>query len=118
MTTIMTWGNSEGTKGRCDDRCHSATGPICRCCCGGRYHGSARQPGGVEQAVRDNWEDAIREAEQKAKAEGKEIDTSGLRRLIGLADDDPMVKLEVDLKTGSYHGAVQGRLPLEVSSGS
>ena len=114
MATIMSWGNSSGEKRSCNATCHNAKGAVCRCCCGGSFHGSARQPGGVEQAVRDNWEDAIREAEQKAKAEGKEIDTSGLRRLIGLADDDPMVKLEVDLKTGSYHGAVQGRLPLEV----
>ena len=25
---------------RCDDRCHSARGPICTCWCGGVFHGA------------------------------------------------------------------------------
>ena len=104
MTTIMTWGNSDGTKGRCDDRCHSAIHPTCKCMCGGRYHSTARQPGGVEQAVRDTWEEAIQEAELKAKAEGMELDTSRMRKFIGL-EPKPMVIAEI---------ATQGRLPLEV----
>ena len=67
MTTIMTWGNSEGAKGRCDQKCHGATGCDCKFMCGCRYHGAARQPGGVEQAVRDTWEEAVQDAEQKAR---------------------------------------------------
>ena len=95
MTTIMTWGNSDGTKGRCDDKCHSAIHPECKCMCGGRYHGAARQAGGVEQAVRDTWEEAIKEAEQKAKAEGVELDTRGLRKFVGLEPTQGKLPLEV-----------------------
>lgn len=99
MTTIMTWETSGGKKGRCDNHCHSALHPKCVCACGGRYHGSAHQPGGVEQAMHNTWEETIQEAEQKAKAEGIELDTSQLRKLIGLS-----VPTEV---------ATQGSLPLE-----
>lgn len=110
----MTWGNSEGTKGRCDAKCHNAKGPVCKCMCAGKYHGSARQPGGVEQAVRDTWEEAIHEAEQKAKAEGMELDTSRLRKFIGL---EPAI--HANRANASNHAnhetAVQGRLPLEVA---
>lgn len=84
MTTIMTWETSGGKKGRCDGRCHKAIHPKCACICGGRYHGSAHRPGGVEQAVKDTWEEAIQEAEAKAKAEGMKLDTSRLRKFIGL----------------------------------
>ncbi|MBA7581118.1 hypothetical protein ES708_23018 [subsurface metagenome] len=75
MATIMSSGNSSGTKGRCDARCHNAKNPKCVCCCGGRFHGSARQPGGIEQAVRDGWDDNLVEAEKKAKEEGLELET-------------------------------------------
>jgi hypothetical protein len=109
MTTIMTWGNSEGTKGRCDARCHGATTPVCKCMCGGRYHGAAWRPGGVEQAVRDTWEEAVQEAEEKSKAEGMKLDTSRLRRFIGLE-----IKAVPVIKTNGEM-SVQGRLPLEVS---
>jgi len=90
MATLMSWGDNYGTRGRCDNAKH----PKCVCMCGGRYHGAAHRPGGVEQAVRDTWEEAIGQAKQKAKAEGMELDTSRLRKFIG----------EV----------VQGRLPLEL----
>jgi len=117
MTTIMTWGNSEGTKGRCDAKCHNAKGSVCKCMCGGRYHGAAHRPGGVEKAVRDTWEEAIQEAKQKAKAEGMELDTSRLRKFIGL---EPAIT-ESGASPSTYRGhianpeiAAQGRLPLEV----
>lgn len=42
MATIMTQGNSEGTR-RCDGTCHNATKPKCSCVCGGRYHGAGKQ---------------------------------------------------------------------------
>lgn len=38
MTTVMTAGNSEGTR-RCDATCHDAKGSKCECICGGRNHG-------------------------------------------------------------------------------
>ena len=124
MTTIMTWGNSEGTKGRCDAKCHGAAGPVCKCMCGGRYHGAARRPGGVEQAVRDTWEEAIEQAEQKAKAEGMELDTSRLRKFIGLepANHDNgnnhanpgTRRLWTTINRDNQQISAQGRLPLEV----
>jgi len=110
MTTIMTWGNSEGTKGRCDQKCHGAKGSVCKCMCGGRYHGAAHRPGGVEQAVRDTWEEAIEQAEQKAKAEGMELDVSRLRKFIGL---EPANSAN-HANHANHEIAVQGRLPLEV----
>ena len=106
MTTLMTWGNSEGTKGRCDAKCHAALHPECKCMCGGRYHGATHRPGGVEQAVRDNWEEAIEEAEQKACVEGMELDTNRLRKFIGL---EPQPDANVNV-------TIQGRLPMEVES--
>ncbi len=110
MTTIMSWGNSEGTKGRCDGKCHSAAGGVCKCMCGGRYHGAARQPGGVEQAVRDTWEDAIQEAEKKARDEGMELDTSRLRKFIGL---EP-ANYAKEVNPANHEIGIQCRLPLEV----
>ncbi|MCX7912194.1 MAG: hypothetical protein N2506_04450 [Dehalococcoidales bacterium] len=50
--------------------------------CNGSYHGAAYRPGGVEQAVRDTWEEVISQAEAKARTEGFELDTTRLRRLI------------------------------------
>ena len=51
--TVMSWGNSEGTQGRCDEKCHSAVGPDCHCMCGGRYHGANLRPGGLPGAMKD-----------------------------------------------------------------
>jgi hypothetical protein len=42
MATILTQGNSEGTR-RCDGTCHHARKPKCACICGGRYHGAGDQ---------------------------------------------------------------------------
>lgn len=52
MTTIMTVGNSEGSR-RCDARCHTAAMPKCDCCCGGRYHGKGSSSAAQEQLTRD-----------------------------------------------------------------
>lgn len=38
MSTLLSVGNSEGTR-RCDERCYDATHGQCTCCCGGRNHG-------------------------------------------------------------------------------
>jgi hypothetical protein len=42
MTTLLTVGNSEGSR-RCDAKCHEAKDPDCDCVCGGRYHGGGEQ---------------------------------------------------------------------------
>ncbi len=48
MVTLIQVGRSSGHMERCDARCHNATHPGCRCCCGGRYHG--KQEGSVSLA--------------------------------------------------------------------
>jgi len=39
MTTLISAHNSSGCIGRCDAKCHEATGPECNCICGGKNHG-------------------------------------------------------------------------------
>ncbi len=73
MTTIMTWGNSSGTRGRCDAKCHNAKHDKCKCMCGGKFHGASHHAGGIEQAVKDRWDDAMKIAEQNAQSRGMEI---------------------------------------------
>lgn len=130
MVTLMTWQSNSGERRNCNASCHNAKLPTCRCVCGGRYHSSARQPGGGEQAVRDIWEEAIQEAEQKAKAEGMELNTSRLRKFIGLEPDNHAIHAKQDnhdnhsnpgkrrqwstINRDNEKIAVQGRLPLEV----
>ena len=55
VTTVVTLGNSDGER-RCTAACHDATGPVCACLCGGRFHGAARKPGGVEEALQEAGE--------------------------------------------------------------
>ena len=43
--------NSDGCIGRCDAKCHNATGPRCTCVCGGKNHGCA-----LKQAQPNSWE--------------------------------------------------------------
>lgn len=50
MVTLITYGNSEGTR-RCDARCHDATEPNCECICGGANHGA-----GLQQALKNTRE--------------------------------------------------------------
>jgi hypothetical protein len=69
MTTLMSWGNSEGIKGRCDASCHNAMGPDCECMCGGRFHGRGTN-GTLDQAVREFWSEVEVKAIARAKAEG------------------------------------------------
>ena len=109
MATVMSWRSSGGDSGRCDARCHGAKHPKCVCCCGGRFHGSARQSGGVEQAVRDYWDDVLDEAQKKAEEEGLELETDrwtkNRQRILG----------ELPTKAKPTEIATQGRLPLEVA---
>lgn len=51
MTTLIAAYNSEGCIGRCDAKCHNATGPVCTCICGGRNHGI-----GAASARASGWE--------------------------------------------------------------
>ena len=111
MATVMSWRSSGGASGRCDARCHGAKLPKCVCMCGGRFHGSANRAGGVEQAVRDYWEDMVDEAEKKAKEKGLELETErwakNRQRILG--------ELPTKAKSINAEIATQGRLPLEVA---
>ena len=91
MTTIMSYQSSGGDKKSCTGTCHNAKHEHCTCICGGRYHGSNHLPGGVQQKVKDTWEEAVSEVEKKAEAEGAKVNTNGLRKLIGL-EPKPVVK--------------------------
>lgn len=82
MTTVMSWGNSEGTKGRCDAKCHTAEKPDCDCMCGGRYHGAANKEGGLERAVREHGEEVLTAAKERARREGLELQWADPRTLL------------------------------------
>lgn len=84
MTTVMTWRNSEGTKGRCDAKCHDAVSPVCNCMCGGRYHGAVLKPGGIEAAVRQYSEEVFETAKAKAEAEGLQLEAKTPAELFGM----------------------------------
>ena len=74
MATVMSWGNSEGVKGRCDAKCHNAKTPKCECMCGGAYHGAALQAGGVEKVQRESWDEVLEAAKRKAAELGFELE--------------------------------------------
>lgn len=65
--TIMTQGNSEGTR-RCDSTCHNAKKPKCSCICGGRYHGAGEAA--QELLTRDWLGDDWRQAQARIEAAG------------------------------------------------
>lgn len=79
----MTWGNNEGTKGRCDAGCHGATSGPCRCMCGGRYHGASLSKGGVQERMREFGEEVLASAKARATAEGFELHARSLGELFG-----------------------------------
>lgn len=66
MATVMSWGNSEGTQGRCDARCHNAALPKCDCMCGGTFHGSAHN-GTFEQVVQEHGKALIEHLTEQGK---------------------------------------------------
>ena len=41
--TLISVHNSEGCKGRCDEKCYKAKKRKCSCCCGGMNHGRGLQ---------------------------------------------------------------------------
>lgn len=108
MTTIMSWRSGGGKKGSCNANCHGAKLPKCVCICGGRFHGSASRPGGVEQTVRDYWDDVLEESQRKAEEQGLELETErwakNRQRILGAAPQAKRARQEVN----------QLRLPLEV----
>lgn len=53
LATAISYGNSDGTVGRCDAKCHEATKPDCDCICGGRLHGSGSSAAAIEQLTED-----------------------------------------------------------------
>jgi hypothetical protein len=75
----MSWGNSEGTKGRCDAKCHNATTPHCACMCGGRYHGAGAELG---DRIRQHGDDILEAARARAAAEGLELQAKDLGELL------------------------------------
>ncbi len=76
MATVMTWETSGGSKGRCDDKCHSAKEPKCVCMCGGRYHGVANKPGGLDQARKEFGEEILKDAERRAREGNLQLQAS------------------------------------------
>lgn len=75
MTTIITAQTGSGKKRTCNGTCHAAKKDKCTCICGGRFHGSSHRAGGVNQAVEDFWDEALRNIEAQGlkiiKAEAK-----------------------------------------------
>ena len=78
--TIMSWGNSAGTKGRCDGRCQRAKKNKCGCMCGGQFHGANNRPGGLQQALQDHAEAVMEGAKRRAEAEGKTMNFTHILR--------------------------------------
>lgn len=58
MASIMTEGDRDRVVKRwCGLACHRAKRPVCRCCCGGVYHGFSRKYGRDPFGVLDRpWE--------------------------------------------------------------
>lgn len=77
MSTLMQWGNSEGIQGRCDAKCHNTAEPVCACMCGGRFHGAAGKPGGLDHAIEKFWDEVVEKAKKKAEKEGLILETRG-----------------------------------------
>lgn len=75
MTTLMTWANSGGEKGRCDQKCHLAKGPNCDCMCGGAFHGAGRN-GTLETKLKEFGEAILEGARRRAEAEGFVLNVS------------------------------------------
>jgi len=76
MTTILSWGNSQGEKGRCDARCHNAPSDPshCKCMCGGAFHGIARNHD-LEQFAAEHATHIIAKARELAASQGYELKT-------------------------------------------
>lgn len=69
MTTIITQGDSDGTR-RCDATCHKAKHPKCSCICGGRYHGKGSSEVAQEALTEDYLGKDWRERKAMIEAQG------------------------------------------------
>jgi hypothetical protein len=83
--TIMTQGNSEGTR-RCDGTCHHAKKPKCACICGGRYHGKKEMA--QECLTRDWLGDDWRERKTEIEAAGGSF-TAVINEALSMAGAHP-----------------------------
>ena len=74
MATLMTWGNSDGIKGRCDANCHNASSPAsqCKCMCRGAYHGATRR-GELDQIRRQRGMEIMAAATIYAQEQGYQL---------------------------------------------
>ena len=89
--TVMIWSNSGGLKGRCDATCHNAKHPTCRCMCGGRYHGSARN-GTFEEVRREHGEEVLASAKARCQAEGLVLKIPMRGKFVPLFGDLPLIE--------------------------
>jgi hypothetical protein len=74
--TVMSWGDSEGLRGRCDARCHNAVQVACDCMCAGVYHGAKRR-GDFDRIHRTQWERILRDAQTRATRRGFQLIKGG-----------------------------------------
>lgn len=63
MATVITWQSSGGKRRSCNARCHNAKHPTCKCICGGRYHGAARD-GTLNRKVEEFQDQVLQELHQ------------------------------------------------------
>ena len=82
MTTVMSWGDTEGEHGRCDAKCHEAHDLICDCMCGGRFHGAALQDGGLERALAEFGDEVLAGARDRAAAAGLELKAGSVESIL------------------------------------
>jgi hypothetical protein len=80
----------------CDARCHEARGPLCECVCGGRNHGAAWQPGGVERVIRE----AAGELVGKLRGTARQMSLQMNGRQHGMEQTAEQLKKQID--TMSY----------------
>ena len=71
MATVMSWATSDGTQGRCDDRCHSAKDRVCVCMCGGLYHGT-KSNGTFDQVHREHGQFLIERLTQEGMIDARQ----------------------------------------------
>ena len=104
--TIMTQGNSEGTR-RCDGTCHNAKHDRCTCICGGRYHGKGKQA--QECLTRDWLGDDWRQKQAEVEAAGGSFVAVIQQALVGAQSRENRAAASKDAGEPTR----QGRLPID-----
>ncbi|MGC4115842.1 MAG: hypothetical protein QM765_14850 [Myxococcales bacterium] len=82
MTTVMSWGDSEGEQGRCDAKCHEARDLVCTCMCGGLLHGKGLEPGGLERALAELGDEVLAGAKARAGEAGMELKAASVASIL------------------------------------